>query len=120
VDIGTLNPLDPRAPLMSDSDMDFKWMGDFEDFPDDEDDSGQKESNGEDDVEDSMAELGIYNEEEDLQGWSFGQLFEDSQWQEQQLTFLGGARRFTGLLPGATNPGNARQSSNCQQYFGRF
>jgi hypothetical protein len=117
---GNLHPLDPSAPLLSDSDLDIDWMGEFEDFPNEEDDGGQKDTNEDDEVEDPMAELGIYNPEEDLGRWTFRQQFDDSQWQEQQLTLVGGPRRCTGPLPGSTNPGNARQSSNCQQYFSRF
>jgi hypothetical protein len=110
-DVGNLHLLDPRAPLLSDSDVDISWMGDFEDFVDEDGDSGQKESDGVDTMEDPMAELGIYNPEEDLQGWSFKQLFDDNQWQDQHLTLLGGPRHFTrpplrgmlGSLPTANN-----------------
>jgi hypothetical protein len=75
-DAGSLNVLDPNVPLLSKNDLNIDWM---EDFPDDEEDSGLKDSNDDDCVEDPILELGIYNPEKDLQGWSFADLFEDNQ-----------------------------------------
>jgi hypothetical protein len=120
VDVGNLNPLDPNAPLLPDSDSDLSWTGDFVDFQEDDEDSGHKDNGDGDAEEDPLAELGMYDPDEDLRGWTFRETFDDTQWQEAKLTLLGLPRRFTGPLPGATNPGNARQSSNCQQYFRRF
>jgi hypothetical protein len=59
-------------------------------------------------MEDSMAELGMYNPEEDLGGWTFRKVFDDTQWQEEHLTLVGGPRRLKGPLPRPTHPGNAR------------
>jgi hypothetical protein len=38
----------------------------------------------------------------------------------QNLTLLGGARRFTGPLPGPTKPGNAHMATDCLQYFRQY
>lgn len=116
---GILNPLNPRAPLLSDSDHDLDWMGDFEDFPPEHDDVNMMFD--EDALmEDPMAELGIYNDEEDTSNWTFEEVYDDSQWQEQQMTLLGGPRRFTGPLPGSIHRGDARRGTDCRQYFDRF
>ena len=39
-DVGNLNHLDPMAPLLSDNDVDISWMGNFEDFVDEDDEYG--------------------------------------------------------------------------------
>jgi hypothetical protein len=39
-DVGNLNHLDPTAPLLSDNDVDISWMGDFDDFVDEDDEYG--------------------------------------------------------------------------------
>lgn len=114
-----LNPLDPRAPLLSDSDNDLDWMGDFEDYLP-EHDSPYIIFDEHTLIENSMAELGIYDDKEDTSKWTFEEVYNDSQWQEQQMTLLGGARHFTGPLPGSIYRGDARQGTNCRQYFDRF
>jgi hypothetical protein len=37
---------------------------------------------------DTMAELGIYNSEEDLIIWRFEELYDDSQWKESNMMLL--------------------------------
>ena len=67
VDVGNLNPLDRSAPLLPDSDSNLSWIGDFADFQEDNEDSGQKDIGNGDAVEDLLVELGMYDPDEDLQ-----------------------------------------------------
>ena len=68
---------------------------------------------------DPMAELGFYDANEDLSGWSFKELYDDSQWQEYELTLLGGPQRFRGPFLGMINPRDGCRRS-CLKYFRRF
>jgi hypothetical protein len=70
--------------------------------------------------EDPLAELGIYSSDEDCSSWGFDRLYNDSQWQEPNLTLLGSGRRFTGPLPGPTQPAEAKLSMDCLAYFMRY
>jgi hypothetical protein len=65
VPLPNVHPLDPRAPLLSDSDLDMDWFGEFDDFPSDIDTApGQSDMDACD--EDLLSELGIYSPDEDL------------------------------------------------------
>jgi hypothetical protein len=66
-----------------------------------------------------MAELGIYDSNEDVSGWTFDRWNVDGQWQEPELTLSGGPRDFTGPLPGNKYPLSG-QSRDCESYFRRF
>jgi hypothetical protein len=70
-------------------------------------------------MEDPLAKLGIYSAEEDTNEWTFEQLFDDTQWQEQHLTLEGEPRVFSGPLPGIIQPGPS-QRDPCTPYFLRF
>jgi hypothetical protein len=106
-----------RAPLLSDSDLDHEWMGEFEDFPPDENDVPPSPADSY--TEDPIAELGLYDENEDLRGWSFKELYDDSQWQEHNLTLKNTPHRFTGPVPGVCISGDPVREP-CLAYFLRF
>ena len=70
-------------------------------------------------MEDSIAKLGLYNVEEDLSGWFFKDLYNDSQWQEQNLKLKNTPHRFTGLVPGMRFSRDPI-CEPCMVYFLRF
>jgi hypothetical protein len=70
-------------------------------------------------VEDVIAELGMYDADEDLSGWTFERLYHDWQWQEPDLTLEPESQPFTGPLSGAVNRGDGRGYS-CDTYFKRL
>jgi hypothetical protein len=117
IDVELLHPLYPNALLLSDNDLNHDWMGEFQDFPPDGMEGYPSSPNGSW-MGDAMAELGIYNPNEDTSDWNFKKLCDDSQWQEPELTLLG-RRRFTGPLPGPTRP-LAGNPSSAIDYFQRF
>jgi hypothetical protein len=105
------------APLLSDSDLDHEWTGDFADFP--LDDSNAPLSPTDSYTEDPIVELGLYDRDEDLSGWTFKQLYDDSQWQERDLTLWSTPHRFTGPVPGVRHSGDLVREF-CLAYFLRF
>jgi hypothetical protein len=66
-----------------------------------------------------MAELGMYDANEDVSGWAFDHRYEDGQWQEPQLILSGGPWHFTGPPAGNKYP-QSGQSRDCERYFRRF
>jgi hypothetical protein len=68
---------------------------------------------------DAMAELGIYDSEEDLTSKTFEELYDNMQWQESNMYSLDGDHSFSGPQPGVTCSGNGRAHS-CEAYFRRF
>jgi hypothetical protein len=70
-------------------------------------------------MDDAMAELGIYDPDEDLTTKTFEELYGDSQWQEPNMTLLDADHTFTGPQPGVTCPSNGRAHS-CEAYFRHF
>jgi hypothetical protein len=118
IDVELLHPLHPNAPLLSDSDLDHDWMDEFQDFPPDGIEGYPSSPDGSW-MGDAMAELGINDPHEDTREWNFKKVYDDSQWQEPELTLLGGPRRFTGPLLELIRPlsGNPHSGSD---YFERF
>jgi hypothetical protein len=57
-------------------------------------------------VEDVIDELGMYDADEDLSGWTFERLYHDSQWQEPDLTLEVEPQPFTDPLLGVVNRGD--------------
>lgn len=113
------DPLDPRAPLLNDDDeLDVDWRGTFLDF-NSPSRSGIPSSPTDNFVENPLAELGLYNAEEDLSSWSFEERFSDDQWQEPNLRLTDDPRHFTGPLPGPKFPGSGHLD-DCKEYFLRF
>ena len=97
--MANLHPLNPRASLFSDSNLDVDWLGDFEDFSANSDVAPVESDPF---CEDPLAELNIYNADEDVSSWGFDRLYNDSQWQQSNLTLLGSSKKFTSPLPGPT------------------
>jgi hypothetical protein len=95
------------VPLLSDSDLDHEWTGDYVDFPPDDNDASLSPADSY--IEDPIAELGLYDRDEDLSGWTFKHLYDDSQWQERDLTLWSTLHRFTGPV-----------CEPCLAYFLRF
>jgi hypothetical protein len=70
-------------------------------------------------MEDAMADLGIYDPNEDMSAWTFDAVYTNSQWQELNTTLLEEAHTFTGPPPSVTFPGDGWAHS-CEAYFRRF
>jgi hypothetical protein len=70
-------------------------------------------------AEDIPTELGMYDPDEDFSSWAFKRRYEDSQWQEEDITLRGQDRGFTWPLPGPLDPRSGHGSS-CLLYFRRF
>jgi hypothetical protein len=106
----------PRAAspsaVASDQD-DPDWLGEWRDF--DGTQAGMLSSNYDDDswMENPQEELGIYAADEDLSGWTFDEIFADSQWQETNLTLSHETDNFSGPQPGPTMP----SATEPLQYF---
>jgi hypothetical protein len=68
---------------------------------------------------DPLAELGIYDDDEDTTSWTFDQIYGDAQWQEQQLSLVGAPRTFSGPTLGIIQQGLGHRDP-CESYFLRF
>lgn len=63
-----------------------------------------------------MKELGLYEYDEDVSGWSFDKLFADDQWQDQATSFVHDTSIFTGPLLGPTS----EPAESAEEYFRRY
>jgi hypothetical protein len=94
---------------------DPEWQGSYEDFQAAL--SGmQSPSDDGSFIENAVQELGLYDPEEDLLGWSFDEIFADNQWHEPNLTLSDDTHNFFGPQPSPTMP----TAQTPLQYFLRF
>jgi hypothetical protein len=68
---------------------------------------------------DPIAELGLYDANEDISDWPFADLYDDSQWQEHNLKLRNTPHCFTGPVPGVKVSGDPVREP-CVAYFLRF
>ena len=92
-----------QALVEENSDDDPDWIGEYYDFVSDEaaDESGSDLADPSY-TEDPLRELGLYDYDEDISGWTFDELFADEQWQEQSVTLLQNTHNFCGPTLGPT------------------
>lgn len=80
------------------SDSDFEWRPSYRDFHS----PGHSGTSSDMDCfhENALLELGLYDVNEETEDWSAEDMWDDSQWQEQNLELLQDTENFSGLTPG--------------------